>query len=190
MEIEYQPLSLRNTIDESLALIAATASEKGLNMTYDIDKNTPEVILSDPTRLRQILANLLSNAVKFTENGEVLISVFSRELNENDYEIHFSVKDTGIGIPEDKLERLFKPFSQVDASTTRRYGGTGLGLVISKKLIDMMGGKIWVESEVGKGSTFHFTIKAESTLMKPIDTPKLVSRPKADIQENLPNTTC
>jgi len=95
------------------------------------------------------------------------------------------VKDTGIGIPEDKGERLFKPFSQVDASTTRRYGGTGLGLVISKKLIDMMGGKIWVESEVGKGSTFHFTIKAKSTLKEPIDTPKPVSRTKTDIQEDL-----
>ena len=170
MELEHQPLALRNIIEESMALIAAIASEKGLNMAYDIDKNTPKVILGDPTRLRQILVNLLSNAVKFTEKGGVVISVFSRKLDGDNYEIHFAVKDTGIGIPEDKLGRLFQSFSQVDASTTRRYGGTGLGLVISKKLTEMMGGKIWIESEVGRGSTFHFTIQAESTLKEPIDT--------------------
>ena len=149
---------------------------KALNTAYDTDKDTPEVILGDPTRLRQILVNLLSNAVKFTEKGRVVISVFSRKLEGDDYEIHFAVKDTGIGIPEDKLGRLFQSFSQVDASTTRRYGGTGLGLVISKKLVEMMGGKIWVESEVGRGSTFHFTIQAESTLKEPVDTFKPISR--------------
>lgn len=143
------------------------------------------MILGDPTRLHQILVNLLSNAVKFTEKGEVTISVFSRKLEGDAYEIHFAVKDTGIGIPDDKLGRLFQSFSQVDASTTRRYGGTGLGLVISKKLVEMMGGKIWIESEVGKGSTFHFTIQAESTRKEPIDTFKPVSLSEADIQENL-----
>jgi len=184
MELEHQPFALREIIDESMALVAAVASEKGLKVAYDTDKDTPEVILGDPTRLRQILVNLLSNAVKFTERGRVVISVFSRKLEGDDYEIHFSVKDTGIGVPEDKLGRLFQSFSQVDASTTRRYGGTGLGLVISKKLVEMMGGKIWVESIAGRGSTFHFTIQAESTLKEPVDTFKAISRFGADIQEN------
>ena len=168
-----------------MALIATNASEKGLNTAYDTDKDTPKVILGDPTRLRQILVNLLSNAVKFTEKGRVVISVFSRKLEGDNYEIHFAVKDTGIGVPEDKLGRLFQSFSQVDASTTRRYGGTGLGLVISKRLVEMMGGKIWIESEVGTGSTFHFTIQAESTLEEPVDTFKPISLFDADIQENL-----
>ncbi|MCX6677414.1 MAG: PAS domain S-box protein [Methanothrix sp.] len=185
MELEHQPFALRSSIEESLHLIAAIASEKGLNVAYYIDKNTPMVILGDPTRLRQILVNLLSNAAKFSEKGGAVISVFSRKLEKDNHEIHFAVKDTGIGIPEDKLGRLFQSFSQVDASTTRRYGGTGLGLVISKKLVEMMGGKIWVESEVGKGSTFHFTIQANSTLKEPIDTLRHVSRCEADIQENL-----
>ena len=185
MELEHQPFALQNAIVEALHLIRPIASEKSLCTAYDIDKNTPEVILGDPTRFHQILVNLLSNAVKFTEKGGVTISVFSRKLEGDDYEIHFAVKDTGIGIPDDKLGCLFQSFSQVDASTTRRYGGTGLGLVISKKLVEMMGGKIWIESEVGKGSTFHFTIQAESTHKEPIDIFKHVSHSEADIQENL-----
>jgi PAS domain S-box-containing protein len=185
MELEHQPFALQSAIAESLHLIRAIASEKDLCTAYDIDKNTPDVILGDPTRLHQILVNLLSNAVKFTEKGGLTISVFSRKLEGDDYEIHFAVKDTGIGIPDDKLGRLFQSFSQVDASTTRRYGGTGLGLVISKKLVEMMGGKIWIESEVGKGSTFHFTIQAESTRKEPIDTFKPVPLSEEDIQENL-----
>jgi len=185
IELEHQPLAIRDIIEESMALIAAIASEKGLNTAYDTDKNTPKVILGDTTRLRQILVNLLGNAVKFTETGGVLISVFGRRLEGDKYEIHFAVKDTGIGIPEDKLGRLFQSFSQVDASTTRKYGGTGLGLVISKKLVEMMGGKIWIESEVGRGSTFHFTIQAESTLKEPADKFEPISCFYADIQENL-----
>jgi PAS domain S-box-containing protein len=185
MELEHQPFALRSPIEESLNLIAATGSEKGLNMAYHIDKDTPMVILGDPTKLRQILVNLLSNAVKFTEKGGVEISVFSRKLENYNHEIHFAVKDTGIGIHEDKLGRLFQSFSQVDASTTRRYGGTGLGLVISKKLVEMMGGKIWVDSGVGKGSTFHFTIQAQSTLKEPIDATKPVSHSDDDIREKL-----
>ncbi|MHB8119653.1 MAG: PAS domain S-box protein [Methanothrix sp.] len=190
MELEHQPFALRSSIEESLHLIAAIASENGLNMAYYIDKNTPMVILGDPTRLRQILINLLSNAVKFTEKGGVVISIFSRKLEKDNHEIHFAVKDTGIGIPEEKLGRLFQSFSQVDASTTRRYGGTGLGLVISKKLVEMMDGKIWVESEAGKGSTFHFTIQANSTLKDPIDTFRPVFCSEADIQENLDHDLC
>ena len=190
MELELQPFDLRSSIEASLDLIEAIASKKGLKLGYLIEDNTPTRILGDSIRLRQVLVNLLSNAVKFTERGEVEISVFSRKLDGDNYEIHFIVKDTGIGIPEDKLGRLFRSFSQVDASTTRRYGGTGLGLVICKKLVELMEGKIWVESEIGMGSAFHFTIQVESTYRESIDTFKTVSRSEANIQEDLDQDLC
>ena len=208
LELEEQPFKLRTCIEESLDLLAPKAAEKGLELAYLIDPQTPHTIAGDVTRLRQILVNLLSNAVKFTQAGEVTISVTAKGIQTKDelrsvkdeissglgynyqglsipqsqsseyqldqpfhplsftlhpfphpfYEIQFAVKDTGIGIASDRLDCLFKPFSQVDSSTSRHYGGTGLGLVISQRLCEMMGGKIWVESEVGKGSTFYFTI--------------------------------
>ncbi|MDM7913190.1 MAG: ATP-binding protein, partial [Methanotrichaceae archaeon] len=170
MELEVQPFDLRNCIKDSLDLVAASASEKGLNLAYMMDINTPDSIVGDPTRLRQVLTNLLNNAVKFTEKGEVLVSVNSQRLDDSSddsYEIHFAVKDSGIGIPHDRMDRLFHSFSQVDSSITRRYGGTGLGLAISKRLVEIMGGKIWVESEVGKGSTFHFTVLAKAANLVP-----------------------
>ena len=123
--------------------------DKGLELAYSIDAHAPDAIYGDVTRVRQVLVNLLSNAVKFTEKGEIVVEVKSA-----DDLLQFSVKDTGIGIPADRMDRLFRSFSQVDSSTTRKYGGTGLGLVISKRLAEMMGGRMWVESEVGKGSTF------------------------------------
>lgn len=168
MELESQPFDLKSCIDESLNLVAAEASKKRVKLSYAIDDNAPKLIMGDLTRLCQILINLLNNAVKFTDEGEVTIAVSSQQ-NGKSHEIHFAVKDTGIGIPEDKMARLFQPFSQVDASTTRKYGGTGLGLAISKRLIEMMGGKMWVESQLGKGSTFHFTIQTEATQRKPIN---------------------
>ncbi|WP_200325852.1 response regulator [Sphaerospermopsis aphanizomenoides] len=168
LEIEEQIFNLRNCIEESFDLVAPKASEKGLELAYLMDTEISEFIKGDATRLRQILVNLLSNAIKFTNCGEVIISVSSQIKNQLNfpiitdknllYEIKFTVKDTGIGIPEDKMYRLFQPFSQVDASTTRHYGGTGLGLVISQRLTELMGGKMWVESVVGKGSSFIFTI--------------------------------
>ncbi|WP_413173645.1 response regulator [Anabaena azotica] len=169
LEIEKQIFNLRNCIEESLDLVAPKASEKRLEIAYLMDTKTPEFIKGDVTRLRQILVNLLSNGIKFTNYGEVVVSVTSKVTNQLDnslitqeshqlYEIRFTVKDTGIGIPEDKMYRLFQPFSQVDASTTRHYGGTGLGLVISQRLTELMGGKMWVESQVGQGSSFIFTI--------------------------------
>lgn len=185
MELELQPFDIRSSIEASLDLIAAVALKKSLKLGYSIEDNTAIFILGDPTRLQQILINLLNNAIKFTEKGEVRISVSSTKLADDENEIHFAVKDTGIGIPKDKMDRLFQPFSQVDASTTRRYGGTGLGLVISKKLVEMMGGKIWFEGEVGKGSIFHFTIQARSTLKEPVDTYKHISGSGAGIKENL-----
>jgi CheY-like chemotaxis protein len=128
---------------------------------------------------------LLSNAVKFTEKGDVSISVSSRKLECNSYEIHFAVKDTGIGIPEDKADRLFQPFSQIDASTARRYGGTGLGLAISKKLVEMMNGRIWVNSEMGKGAIFYFTINVQSIINAPVDSSNCISFAKADLHRDL-----
>jgi CheY-like chemotaxis protein len=130
---------------------------------YQIDESVPGAIVSDPTRLRQILINLLSNAIKFTEKGDVVLSVDSIPWENGRVELHFAVKDTGIGIPQDRIARLFQSFSQVDMSTTRKYGGTGLGLAISKRLVEIMEGRIWVESEVGKGSTFHFTVPVDAS---------------------------
>ena len=171
LELEKQLFSLRDCIEESLDLLVLKATTKGLELAYVMEPNVPEVILGDETRLRQTLANLLSNAVKFTKEGEVIINVSSVTLETDAesglpgrYRIHFAVRDTGIGIPTDKLDSIFDSFSQVDASTTRKYGGTGLGLSISKQLAELMGGKMWVESEGiwGKGTTFHFNIMAEA----------------------------
>jgi len=167
MELEIQPFDVAGSIEDAIDLVASNASEKGLTIAYEVDCITPKMIISDPTRLRQILANLLSNAVKFTISGEVKISVLSKSIEDGRYEIHFAVMDTGIGIPESKMSYLFKSFSQVDLSTTRRYGGTGLGLAISKRLVELMGGRIWVESEFGKGSIFHFTILAKGSSLPP-----------------------
>lgn len=157
IELENQALYLPSIIEEALDLATPKAAEKKLNLAYSIDKNTPNTIIGDPTRIRQVLVNLLYNAVKFTERGEVVVNVSSK-LSDSIYDIHFAVKDTGIGIPPDKIESVFESFNQVDNSISRKYGGTGLGLAISKKLVKLMGGDIWLESHVGIGSIFHFNI--------------------------------
>ncbi len=176
LELEDQPFNLRECVEGALDLLASKTAEKGLELAYIITPDTPEAIYGDVTRLRQILVNLLSNAVKFTESGEIVISVSGEQVSSvtsnltpdtekpDTYTLHFTVRDTGIGIPPDRMDRLFRSFSQVDASTTRRYGGTGLGLAISKRLSEMMGGTMWAESEgvPGQGATFHFTIEAEA----------------------------
>jgi PAS domain S-box-containing protein len=180
VELEYQPFNLQSCIEATLDLVAASAREKGLNVAYTIEENTPSIILGDPTRLSQILINLLNNGVKFTEKGEVSVSVSSEWLDKGGFEIHFVVKDTGIGIPVDKMGRLFRSFSQIDSSIARKYGGTGLGLAISKRLAEMMKGKMWVESEVGRGSTFHFTIQVEPVISGHIDHPETL--PASDCQ--------
>jgi signal transduction histidine kinase/CheY-like chemotaxis protein len=154
MELEEQPFQLRELIEESLDLLATRAAEKGLELLYHFPPETPDRYEGDPTRLRQILVNLISNAVKFTACGEVAVSV--SQVQEN--RLSFAVRDTGIGIPEDRLDRLFQPFSQVDASTTRKYGGTGLGLVICQRLVTLMGGSISVQSQPGVGSCFTFEV--------------------------------
>lgn len=159
LDLESQPFELIDTVESAVYLLAQRAAEKGIELLYLIGEETPQIILGDSTRLRQILVNLLSNAIKFTEKGEIFTSVHSIKVNDFLYEIEFSVRDTGIGIPEDRRDRLFQSFSQVDASTTRKYGGTGLGLSISKRLVEKMGGSMWFESQFGEGSTFHFTIQ-------------------------------
>ena len=163
LEIERQPFDLRRCIEESLDLLSSSASEKNINLAYFIDESVPTALASDVTRLRQILVNLLSNSIKFTHHGEVVVSVSAVLLADQRHEVHFAVKDTGIGIPENRMTDLFHAFTQVDASTTRKYGGTGLGLAISKRLAEVMGGRMWVESVVGTGSTFFFTIVAEAS---------------------------
>jgi signal transduction histidine kinase/DNA-binding response OmpR family regulator/HPt (histidine-containing phosphotransfer) domain-containing protein len=163
IELERVPVDLRECVEGAVDLLAARAAAKGLNLAYLIDPGAPSTILGDVTRLRQIMVNLLGNAVKFAERGEVVLSVKPESADANGVLLHFAVRDTGIGIAPEQVGRLFRSFSQVDASTTRRYGGTGLGLAISKRLSEMMGGAMWVESEgIGKGATFHFTIRTEA----------------------------
>ncbi len=172
MELEYQPFHLRDCIESALDLVVTRAAEHHLDLACLIDEDVPQALHGDVTRIRQILLNLLSNAVKFTESGEVVITVSrdheSEAIGLQNY-IHFSIRDTGLGIPRDRMNRLFESFTQVDASTTRKYGGTGLGLAISKSLVHMMGGEIWVESEgiAGRGSTFHFTLAGERAHLEP-----------------------
>jgi len=156
LEIEQNPYNLHTCIADAVDLIAQRTFEKGVELAIVIDATVPESIVGDVTRVRQVLVNLLGNAVKFTEEGEIVVSVIPFD-NET---LRISVLDTGMGIPEERRDRLFKPFSQVDASTTRKHGGTGLGLIISKRLVEAMGGELWVESDVGRGSMFSFTLPA------------------------------
>lgn len=163
LELEKSLFDLRVCVEEALDLLAPQASSKGIELICQLEPHTPTQVIGDITRLRQIICNLVSNAVKFTTVGEIVVTISTHQVEQTDTssqvtrKILFAVSDTGIGIPRDRLDRLFKPFSQVDASTTRRYGGTGLGLAISKRLAEIMGGRMWVESEEGKGSTFYFT---------------------------------
>ncbi len=169
-KLDHQPFSLKHCIDESLDMIAVQAKQKGLNITQAVSNDSPDAIIGDHDRLRQILTNLLSNAVKFTDEGEVSVSVSSKSLEGNKLRIAFAVKDTGIGIPSDKIDKIFKPFTQLDSKISRkRGGGTGLGLAISKGLVELMSGEIWVESEPDRGSTFRFTILTEAATGKLFD---------------------
>jgi PAS domain S-box-containing protein len=159
LELEEIDFDLRTTMEDAAEMLAMKAHGAGLELTCHIHPEVSTALVGDPVRLRQVIVNLTHNAIKFTKQGEVAINV-EGETEENDSAVlRFSVSDTGIGIPPDKVEKIFEGFIQVDGSTTRRYGGTGLGLTISKQLVEMMGGRIWVESEPGKGSTFHFTAR-------------------------------
>jgi PAS domain S-box-containing protein len=160
--LEHQPFSLKRCIEDSMDMLATQASQKGLNLSYTIFYGTPDTIIGDPGRLRQILVNLLGNAVKFTDSGEVSVLVSSELIEANKRQILFEVKDTGIGMPQDKMDRIFEPFTQLEYVMSLKRDGAGLGLAISKKIVELMGGEIWAESEEGKGSTFRFTIQAET----------------------------
>lgn len=160
VDLEQKDFSVVKCVEDSIDLLAQKAHEKGVELMFIQEENVPPIIQGDSTRLRQILLNLTSNAIKFTHEGEVLVRLKqNRELSNGKRELQFTIKDTGIGISAEKLHLLFQAFQQADTSTTRKYGGTGLGLAISKRLSELMGGKIWVESEPGKGSSFHFTIQ-------------------------------
>jgi len=157
--LELIEFSLRECLEGVMKMLAPRADQKGLELAFDLRPGLPEILLGDPARLQQVMTNLVGNAIKFTEKGEVVVRVASESPQGDQARLHFSVADTGVGIPADKQRLIFEPFTQADGSTARRYGGTGLGLSISSRLVEMMGGRIWVESEVGKGSTFHFTIE-------------------------------
>ena len=175
-ELEEEPIRVHRCVEDALDPLATTAADKDIEMTYLIDADVPSIVRADRTRLHQVLLNLLSNAVKFTDDGEVTLRVGVDGAEPSSgggdgrgdatapepYTLHFLVRDTGIGIPNDERDQLFDSFSQVDASMSREYGGTGLGLSISKQLVEAMGGDMWVESEVGEGSTFHFTVRVEA----------------------------
>ncbi|WP_421863963.1 ATP-binding protein [Parvibaculum sp.] len=178
LELERQPFDLRQCVEDSVDLIAQSAAEKGIEVVLLLAPELPQRVVGDLTRLRQVLVNLLNNAVKFTDAGEVVVTVCSgRGAGDDRQEIRFAVRDTGIGIPRDGIGRLFRPFSQVDASVTRRFGGTGLGLTISKRFVEMMGGEMWVESEPARGSIFHFTIAVpEHHAVEPIAERPLAGR--------------
>ena len=162
LELENAPVNLERVIEEVLEMLAFGAHNKGLDLLYHVHRDTPARILGDHARIRQILINLVGNAIKFTPTGQITILVTSRPMEDGRHMIDLRVKDTGIGIPEDKLPKLFQSFSQVDASTTRKYGGTGLGLAICVRLTEMMKGKIWAESKLGEGTNFHVEIPFES----------------------------
>jgi len=157
MDLDCTDFNLRESLEETLRTFGVRADEKGLELACDIRANVPEVIVGDSKRLRQVVVNLLGNAIKFTEHGEVVLQVEVQQVKERSVELHFIVRDTGLGIPKDKQDVIFGAFAQADTSSSRKYGGTGLGLTISSRLVAMMGGRIWLESEAGIGSTFHFT---------------------------------
>ncbi|HIJ84448.1 MAG TPA: response regulator, partial [Magnetococcales bacterium] len=158
LTIEAIPFHLDDVLNDVANLVAIKAEEKGLEVSFYVDTGVPVHLVGDPLRLGQILINLANNAVKFTQKGNIVLSIHLKRAEDFRVELHFKVRDTGIGLTEEQVERLFKPFSQADSSTTRKFGGTGLGLTICKRLVEMMEGNIWVESTPGVGSTFQFTI--------------------------------
>jgi two-component system, sensor histidine kinase and response regulator len=159
LELEELPFALRDCLDETLATLGMRAFKRGLELVCSVPSDLPDALVGDAGRLRQIVVNLVGNAIKFTESGEVVVRVEKEGEGDGSVTLHFSVRDTGIGIPPEKRERLFQAFGQLDSSTSRKYGGTGLGLSISAQLVHLMNGRIWFESEVGRGSTFHFTAR-------------------------------
>ncbi len=158
LELDYLSFNLRKSLAEAVRTLAIKAQQKGLELIFDVRPDVPDGIIGDPARLRQVLVNLVGNSIKFTEHGEIEVTVGLDEASADGTVLRFSIRDTGIGIPEDKQDKIFGAFSQADSSTTRKYGGTGLGLTICAQLVALMGGKMSVEGTEGRGATFHFTV--------------------------------
>jgi CheY-like chemotaxis protein len=167
LDLDPVDFRVRDTVDDAMKTLSVRINKETLQLACHVSPEVPEILIGDPGRLRQILINLMGNAIKFTSRGEVVVRVAVSERQEANLQLHFSVADTGIGISPEKQQTIFEAFSQADGSTTRRYGGTGLGLTICSKLVGMMGGRIWVESEPGWGSTFHFTARLGMPLTGP-----------------------
>ena len=188
LDVESIPMSVRDVADKTLKALAVGAHQKGLELVSDIADDVPPAILGDPVRLRQIIMNVLGNAIKFTERGHVLLAVRCEVRDERRCRLHFSVTDTGPGIARDKHQAIFEAFSQADGSTTRRFGGTGLGLTIASNLVRLMNGRMWVESEQGVGSTFHFVIESPvAELPADAGEPTLVDVPVLIVDDNAVN---
>ncbi len=158
LDMEAIPFELRESLGETMKALSYRAHQKGLELIYEVQPEVPEALVGDPGRIRQIIVNLVGNSIKFTEHGEIFVSLEQESETPDSVRLHFAIKDTGVGIPADKQSRIFEAFSQADGSMARVYGGTGLGLTICTRLVGMMDGRIWVESEPGNGSTFHFLI--------------------------------
>ncbi len=192
LDLVAMDFSLRDFIGNTMSTLAVHAHRKGLELIYHVPSSTPDALTGDPGRLRQFLVNVVGNAVKFTDRGEVVVRVDTVSEEGNELKLHFSVSDTGIGIPLDKQQKIFQTFEQVDTSTSRKYGGTGLGLAISSQLVQKMGGSIWVESEVNRGSTFHFIVRLglqnQLVAMPPIgDMADLKNLPLLVVDDNATN---
>ena len=192
MELDPVAFNFRDSLGETVKTLALRAGQKGLELAYHVKPEVPEEVWADPTRLRQIVVNLLGNALKFTEKGEVILEVDVESRTETGFVLHFTVTDTGIGIPAEKRQKIFEPFTQADGSMTRKYGGTGLGLTITSQIVQMMGGRIWAESEPGKGSTFHFTArfdlpKTPTAKVIPAEAGRLRNLPVLVVDDNATN---
>lgn len=188
LEIEQLLFEVRPCVEEALDLISPNIGDKSIELLYLVDNAVPRSIRGDVTRLRQVLVNLIGNAVKFTDRGEVFVAVSRSSIDDRHIELLFEVRDTGIGIPAERIGHLFQSFTQLDSSTTRKYGGSGLGLAISQKLVEMMGGKIWVKSVPGSGSSFFFTIRAEADNLDPFPpTPELPGKRILVVDDNQTN---
>jgi signal transduction histidine kinase/DNA-binding response OmpR family regulator/ligand-binding sensor domain-containing protein len=192
LDLDAVEFNLRDSLEESIRALALRAHEKDLELVCGIAEDVPEMVIGDATRLRQITVNLVANAIKFTDRGEVALEVTAEERTQDQVTLHFVVRDTGIGIPREKQQAIFAAFTQADASTTRRYGGTGLGLTISMRLVHMLGGRLWVESDPGLGSRFHFTVRFEigeaaGHAVQPIGPECLVDTPVLIVDDNAAN---
>ncbi|ACB95581.1 response regulator [Beijerinckia indica] len=191
LELESIPFQLRDTLGDTLHSLAARAAHKGLELAYHVPVEIPDALVGDPTRLRQIITNLVGNAIKFTEKGEVVVDVRLKETTDTDVQLEFEVRDTGIGISKNQQEKVFTAFGQADASTTRRYGGTGLGLTIAAQLAEKMGGKIKLESEPGVGSTFSFApilhLAREERKVRTLSSDELRGQPVLLVDDNETN---